>query len=329
MSKLIAGFASSHAATVTEPSSWDKGRAANRESYKSRYGVEPPIHPKALEETMDVREGKYKSIRNGLEFVRAKLKETKPDALILVGDDQDENFSEDNWPQLALYIGDEAVATLKRGGKRDRGPTYRCHAALAKDLLSGLVEKGFDISYCKSFPDNELRSHAHCQILDRLLPEAEIPIIPLFVNATHPPIISPGRCHSLGRAIREILDARSGSERVAIFASGGISHFPAGFPWRYYKGPFTYGSISEEFDRALMREIVEGRGEKLAELSSRDLLDNGNDEMRSWIIALGALRSTTPSLLNYEALYSAGTAMGVGYWDLENGAGKSGSIRIG
>jgi hypothetical protein len=329
MSKLIAGFASSHAATVTEPSSWDKGRAANRESYKSRYGVEPAIHPKALEETMDVREAKYRFIRDGLEFVRAKLKETKPDAIILVGDDQDENFSENNWPQLALYIGDKAVATLRTGGKRNRGPTYRCDAALARDLLTGLVENGFDVSYCKSFPDDELRSHAHCQILDRLLPEADIPIIPLFVNATHPPIISPARCYELGRVLGQIIDRRSGRDRVAIFASGGISHFPAGFPWRYYKGPFTYGSISEEFDRALMRNIAEGRGEKLVELSSQDLLDNGNDEMRSWIISLGALGNTTPSLLSYEALYSAGTAMGVGYWDLENRSGKSASIHIG
>src|ERR1044071_1258765 len=120
MSKLIAGFASSHAATVTEPSSWDKGRAANRESYKNRYGVEPTIHPKALDETMDVREAKYKWIRDGLEFVHAKIKEIKPDAIILVGDDQDENFSEDNWPQIALYIGDKAVSTLRTGGKRNR-----------------------------------------------------------------------------------------------------------------------------------------------------------------------------------------------------------------
>jgi hypothetical protein len=329
MSKLIAGLASSHAATVTDPKSWDKGRAANRESYKNRYGVEPAIHPKALEETVEVREARYKWIRDGLEFLRSKLKETRPDALILVGDDQDENFSEENWPQVAVYIGDEAVATLRRGGKRERGPTYRCHTGVSKDLLTGLVEKGFDVSYCKSFPDNELRSHAHCQILDRLLPEADIPLVPLFVNATHPPIISPGRCYSIGQAIREIVEARSGGDRIAIFASGGISHFPAGFPWRHYNGSFTYGSISEEFDRALMKNIANGDGQKLAQLTSQDLIENGDDEMRSWIIALGALGKSTPHLLSYEALYSAGTAMGVAYWDLENGAGKSARIHLG
>jgi aromatic ring-opening dioxygenase catalytic subunit (LigB family) len=329
MSILTAGMASSHAATVVEPTKWDKGRAANRESYKKRYGTEPAIHPKALGETMDVRESRYKWIRDGLDFLRRNLQETRPDAVVMVGDDQDENFSEENWPQLGIYVGEEFVSTKREGGKRERGPRYQCHAELANDLLHGLVERDFDISYSRSFPNSELLSHAHCQILDRLLPEANIPVVPLFVNATHPPIISPRRCFSVGQAVREIIDKRPGSDRVLIFASGGISHFPAGFPWRYYKGPFTYGSISEEFDRKIMEHMVRGEGELLAQLTSQDLIDNGNDEMRSWIIALGAIGKARPHLLNYEALYSAGTAMGVGYWNLENPAVHDPQIHLG
>lgn len=318
MSTLSAGMASSHAATVVEPVKWDEGRAANRESYKKRYGTEPAIHPKALQEKMEVRESRYKWIRDALEFLRRKLQESRPDAVILVGDDQDENFSEDNWPQIAIYVGDEFFSTKREGGRRERGPRYECHAGLANDLLRGLVEREFDISYSKKFPNSELLSHAHCQILDRLLPEANIPVVPLFVNATHPPIITPRRCFSLGQAVREIIDNRSGSERVVVFASGGISHFPAGFPWRYYKGPFTYGSISEEFDRKIMEQIARGEGDMLAQLTSQELIENGNDEMRSWIIAVGAIGKARPYLLNYEALYSAGTGMAVGYWDLKN-----------
>lgn len=329
MSTLTAGMASSHAATVVEPAKWDKGRAANRENYKRRYGTEPAIHPKALQETMDIRESRYKWIRDGLDFLRAKLQEVRPDAVILVGDDQDENFSEENWPQLSLFVGEEFYSTSREGGKRERGPRYQSHAAIAKDLLHGLVERDFDISYSKSFPDSELRSHAHCQILDRVLREANIPVIPMFVNATHPPIVSPRRCFSVGQALREIIDKRPGNERVVIFASGGISHFPAGFPWRYYKGPFTYGSISEEFDRKIMEQMIRGEGDRLAELTSEDLINNGNDEIRSWIIALGAIGTARPHLLNYEAFYSAGTAMGLGYWNLADTRAKDQSIHLG
>jgi len=329
MDKIIAGMASSHALAVVEPVDWDRGREANRVNYERRYGVKPPLHPKAAEENMEVREKRYSWVREGLDFLQEKLKEKKPDALVLIGDDQDENFSEDNWPQIAIYLGEEIFSTTRREGKRERGPRYRCHSALAKDLLHGLVERGFDLSYSKSFPDSELRSHAHCQILGRLLPETDIPIVPIFVNATHPPIISPGRCYRLGQTIREIVDQRSSEDRVAIYASGGNSHFPAGFPWKYYKGPFTYGSISEEFDRNIMKQMAGGKGEKLAQLSSQDLIENGNDEMRSWIVLLGIMGKTLPQMLTYEALYSAGTGMGVAYWELENAVAEEQRIHVG
>jgi len=34
----------------------------------------------------------------------------KPDALILIGDDQNENFKEDNLPQIAIYLGEQFIA---------------------------------------------------------------------------------------------------------------------------------------------------------------------------------------------------------------------------
>jgi len=136
MDRIIAGMGSSHAATVAEPSEWDKGRAANRANYKRRYGVEPAVHPKALEETMEVRERRYSRIREGLEFLRGKLREKRPDALILVGDDQDENFTEENWPQVAIYLGEEVFSTRRREGKKERGARYRVMSA---DYKSGEV----------------------------------------------------------------------------------------------------------------------------------------------------------------------------------------------
>ena len=114
-----------------------KGRAANRENYARRYGTEPAYHPKALQETMDVRESRYKWIRDGLDFLRAKLQEIRPDAIILVGDDQDENFSEENWPQLSLYVGEEFYCDAERRRETRARAAISGHTALAKDLLAG------------------------------------------------------------------------------------------------------------------------------------------------------------------------------------------------
>ena len=67
-------------------------------------------------------------VKSGLDYLWKKLAEKKLDALILIGDDQSENFKEDNLPQIALYVGEEFLATEpgQSGGVR-----YRSNAALA------------------------------------------------------------------------------------------------------------------------------------------------------------------------------------------------------
>lgn len=315
MAKLVAGMASSHAFTLLDAEKWDEYRERNRAGYKRRYGVEPPVHPKIAEESLEENRRRHQHVSSGLDFLRQKLKEKKPDALILVGDDQSENFKEDNLPQVALYVGEEFLAT-ERG--QSGGICYRSHAGLARDLLEGLVERDFDVSFSNSFANSELLSHAHAPILKTIAPEADIPVVLLFVNAIHMPAISPGRCYRLGKAIREIIDRRSGAERFALYASGGLSHFTGGYPWRYYQGEYTYGSISEEFDRRALEFMRRGEGEKLSGLSTRDLLDHGDIEMRSWITLLGAVGKTPAKVLAYEPFYRAIMGMAVTYWELEN-----------
>jgi len=318
MGKIIAGLASSHAYALAEPTEWDRMRARSRARYKDRYGVEPPLHPKVAEETLEKRQLRYKCVRDALEFLKEMLKEKKPDALILIGDDQDENFKEDNVPQVAIYVGDELFATERRDGVRQRFGRYRCHSDLAHDLLDGFVERGFDVAFSKFFPKDEILSHAHCQILKRFVPEGDIPIIPLFINAIHVPSISPARCYRLGQAIREIIEGRPSEERIAIYASGGLSHFQPDYPFRYYKGPYTLGSISEEFDRRVVELMARGEGEKVAQLTSQDLLENGDIETKNWVVLLGAVGKVLPRVLVYEPFYSGIMGMGVGCWELED-----------
>jgi hypothetical protein len=250
--------------------------------------------------------------------LRAKLGEKKPDALILVGDDQSENFKEDNLPQVALYVGEEFLATERGQSGQSGNVRYRSHAGLARDLLDGLVERDFDVSSSKSFANSELLSHAHAPILKTVAPEADLPVVLVFVNAIHMPAISPGRCYRLGKAINEIIERRSSAERIALYASGGLSHFTGGYPWRHYQGEFAYGSISEEFDRRALEFMRRGEGEKLSGLSTRDLLDHGDIEMRSWLLLLGAVGKTPAEVLAYEPFYRAIMGMAVAYWELEN-----------
>ena len=131
MGTIIMGLASSHAYAFLEPTEWDSRRETSRTRYKDRYGVEPPIHPKVAEETLEKREAGYTHVRDAFDFLKEKLKQKHPDVLILIGDDQDENFKEDNVPQISIYLGDEVFATERRQGTRQRFASYHCDSNLA------------------------------------------------------------------------------------------------------------------------------------------------------------------------------------------------------
>jgi hypothetical protein len=314
MAKIVAGMASSHAFTFINPELWDQRRQMTRNRYKQRYGVEPPEQPQVLEETLEANQVRYKRIRDGLNALRQRIHALHADVLIMIGDDQDENYTEDNLPQFAIYLGKEMVAADRNG---NRGARYRCDAELSRAILSHCVDAGVDVAYSARFPKDELISHAHREPLDFLGIADRMPVIPVFINAVHVPAPTPSRCYQFGQILRQAIQSVNDRKRVVLYASGGLSHFTAGFPWSFYKGPHTVGSICQDFDRKIIETIFQGQGEKLTQLSAMDLLDNGNIELRQWIALMGAIGKHKPEQLVYEPFYRGLLGMAVGYWDLE------------
>lgn len=315
MGSLVAAMASSHAFAVAPPEKWDELRERNRNVYAQRQNLPvPPAHPRLSEESREDVQTRYGRVRNGLLELKRIIEESRPDALIVIGDDQNENYTSQNVPQLAIYTGAEAVF-FDRLFKEER--TYPCDAEISRTLLGSAVEAGFDLSFSESFPEKRLISHAHIEPLMRiLLPAADVSIVPIYVNAVHPPGPTPARCYAFGEMLRDVIRNQLADKRIAIYASGGLSHFTAGYPWRYYKGPFGYGSISEDFDRKVLRWIADGQGKKLAGLSSAELLDHGEIELRSWIILAGAVGAVPAKVLAYEPLYHGLMGMAVAQWPL-------------
>ncbi len=156
------------------------------------------------------------------------------------------------------------------------------------------------------------------------------------MNAIHPPGPAPARCYAFGQMLGDIIRHHLADKRIAIYASGGLSHFTAGYPWRYYRGPFGYGCISEDFDRKVLQWIddqnenftsqnvpqfaiytgADGQASKLAELSSAELLEHGEIELRSWIILAGVVGAVPARVLAYEPLYRGLMGMAVAEWPL-------------
>lgn len=312
MGKIVAAFGSSHAFTFMEPGEWDDFRGRNRQSYQRRQGTEPPEQPAALAETLEGNRARYSRIRNAHETIRRTLRDARPDALIVIGDDQNELFTGADIPQIALYTGHDF--RLSRRFAKGQA-TYHVHHDLAQALLEQGVGDGFEIDAVEEMPAGELPSHAHCQVLDAFLPDASIPVVPVFLNAIHHPAIEPRRCYAFGEMLARVIAARPASERVALCASGGWSHFTAGYPWSAYRGPFSYGAISQSFDQTVAERLRSGAGRKLAELSGDDLLTHGDIELRTWIAMLGAIGPVPTAELIYEPFYRAVMGMAVATWD--------------
>ena len=64
--------------------------------------------------------------------------------------------------------------------------------------------------------------------------------------------------------------------------------------------------------------MTNGQVEEIKKLTSRDLLDHGDIEFRSWIILLGAVGAVPAEVLAYEPLYRGLMGMGVARWPMED-----------
>jgi hypothetical protein len=310
---MIAGaFATSHAYTFQEPETWDARRERSKTNVARKAGKPASDTPQALAETLDDNRRRYASIREAHQQIRVKLKEAKADAVLLIGDDQAENFTAENMPQLLIYTGEEYVAD---DWDRKHSARVANHAPVARKLVEGCLEEGFDVAWSSAFRDgNKLLSHAHTEPILYIIKDAGVPAIPLFVNAVHPPAPSAARCYAFGQALARVLKAMP--ERIVLCASGGLSHFSPSHPWAHHVGSRYVGDISVEFDRRIVDWMRAGEGRKLAAFTSDELIENGEAELRQWIVLLGAIGSARPDFLVYEPLYRSIMGMGVGWWSL-------------
>jgi 2,3-dihydroxyphenylpropionate 1,2-dioxygenase len=311
---IVAAFATSHAYAFQEPETWDRRRERSKANVARRTGRPATDTALALAETLDDNRTRYARIRSAHEEIRRRLKALKGDAVILIGDDQAENFTADNMPQLLVYTGGDYVAD---DWDRKQTATVSNHARIANGLVEGCMEEGFDVAWANDFRGGKLVSHAHVEPILYLIRESGLPVVPLFVNAVHPPSPTPERCYAFGEAMRRVIDRDLAEQRIVLCASGGLSHFSPSHPWAHHVGTRYVGDISVEFDRQIVQWLLAGQGHRTAQLTSRELIVHGDAELRQWIVMLGAIGYVKPDLLVYEPLYRSIMGMGVGWWSLQ------------
>ncbi len=226
-----------------------------------------------------------------------RLHQWNPDLVMVIGDDQAENFLQDNLPPFCLYTGAEVIGLpFKRpyakvnnwNADPDTKFTFKCPKVFSQEMRNYLIRDSFDIASSSALKGWDWGlAHAIINPLVHLDPEAKFPVLPLFVNCygeeagpDYPPRPTPKRCYQLGQAIRSFLDTRS--ERVAVVASSSWSH-------SFLAHKFQCREIDVETDRRYLEWVRNGQGSKLGEVEPDDLQQSGDHEILNWIIALGIL----------------------------------------
>lgn len=299
MARIVGGLATSHAPQLIMPArQWADLPTRTR----------GPFNPKpdiAKELTEAARLAKEARCQTALKTLSAQLLRWKPDAVIVVGDDQHENILDDNQPPFLLYMAPSADATLHflyLGDKaEDQITSYPVAADLSRALLDGLMEAGFDPAWSTKTREATGLGHAFGRALKFLAPDAQFPIIPVMVNTYYPPAPSARRCLDFGKAMRDIVAAMPGDARIVVLASGGLSHF----------------LIDEKFDADLIAALERYDQDYLAALPS-SILVAGTSEVRTWIIAAGAM-GRGARMVDYVPCYrndkGVGCGMGFAIWE--------------
>lgn len=253
-----------------------------------------------------------------LDQLAADLAAAEVDVVIVVGDDQLELFNYANMPAFAMFYGEkllthhieeeeypgmdsEFLEAMRKGYRMDGRYELSGQPEFARELIGYLMKAGIDIAASGEVEKEGSAGfgHAYGFIYERLMLDKKIPMIPIMVNAFYPPNQpTPARCYEVGRAIRAGIEASQADLRVAIVASGGLSHFVT----------------NEQLDHTIFGALKEGDSETLKQIPEI-LLNSGSGEIRNWLTVAGAVEGMELAWYKYLPVYrsAAGTGVGMGF----------------
>lgn len=334
MAQPVIAIGTSHGPQlVTQPRDWSQRVEADRVARHFHHGTsysfdelvrlnaDRDLAAQLTPEMWELRHGKCQDAIAGL---AQRLAAAKPDVAIIFGNDQSEIFT-DNIPAFAVYTGEtidnlprppELVAKLPPGiaaAERGYAPPvaarYRCVPELAHHLLKELCIAGFDVAQLARIPTgpggHNTVPHAYGFVYRRLMRDDVIPNVPLIINTHYEPNRPrAARCIAFGRAVARAVRSWPSEARVALIASGGLTHYV----------------VDEEFDRMIIEAMRQRDFARLEAVPEEMFLSGGTSEIKNWlpVAAAAAEFGMTMTLLDYVPCYRSkagtGTAMAFAYW---------------
>lgn len=247
---------------------------------------------------------------DGYKALHDALQAARPDVIIGIANDHLLNMPVDNTADFLVGTAERWQGPAPWFSDWLNVPPYavRGHRPLAEALVRGSTARGMPFRAADSllFDDN------WSVPLKFLTPRYDAALVPIHMNCIVPPLPAPERCYAVGAMIADIVHRHAGAERVAIMATGGLSHDPG--------GP-RYFAVDEAFDRRFLALLEAGDPDRLLREITIDAMaaagDGGTTELLSWIVAQGAAGRRPACTICYEAAVELRCGMGGVVWDLE------------
>ncbi len=270
----------------------------------------------SAETTPEHFRAQYVDAQQALDHLKQEIAAAAPDLLVIIGDDQEELFDKSHMPAVAVYTGETLVTYPKNevvsglpewsrqanvGYGMGTVNRYPAEPGFASHLVKSLIADGVDVSVASRVDDPTQAGfgHAYGFILERLCDPPYIPTVPVMLNTYYPPNVpTPARCFEIGRGIARAIQSDPAHRRIAVIASGGLTHF----------------HTDEAFDRRVLDALQAHDEETLKGLPTA-ALRSGNSEILNWVMAAGALAGLAVRYSKYIPVRRtpAGTGIGLGF----------------
>ena len=262
--------------------------------------------------TLEEREARSARCDKALDKMREAYAANTPDVAIIIGKDQREIFPHIN-PSIALYTGE----TIPNGPPQravyapDHTVTYDAHPKLATYLIEAFQDHGFDMAELMSWPDNtwmkppsQVVPHAFGFVYTQIMQNQVVPNVPILMNTFYAPT-QPAMSRSIqfGKVLYEAITAWDSAAKVALIASGGLSHFVC----------------DEQADQVFIEKFKAYDFDDLAAIDN-NTYQSGTSEVKLYVPVMVAMEKLKAemTLVDYVPCYrtEAGTGEGMGffYW---------------
>jgi aromatic ring-opening dioxygenase catalytic subunit (LigB family) len=226
----------------------------------------------------------------------------RPQALVVFSDDHLHNFFLNNLPAICIGAAEKYPTPAEHWLKADKR-ILKGDANLGAYLLMSALESGFDPSFSMELT----LDHGVLTPLELAGVASDVPVVPILFNCVQPPMPTMRRCHQFGEWLGKALRSYSGLDRVAILATGGISHDLA---------TPRMGMVNEEFDRELLRLLETADVEGAVKFATDHVHEAGNgaEEIRMWLAAMGCAAGRPFRTRYYRAVHEWYTGIALGNW---------------